>query len=1105
MPLLDIITSSDAAVRNRSLDAACEGLSRDDLLRECQQLDDFRRHCENLYDRVRSLFFLYAIHRFHLPRQLAGRESGRIPYGGFEHMLNRRYPEAIDIFLSRSVADGPSVSLSSALGEAYHRLAFQTLADQVRRSVRTVRGNQWMFRTGHPADVPLSIRPELLTIDENTNSYPILRERTAVRMDFTHSGWSDIFFLGMDYPEGAKVINASIDLSVRGRDKKTEPPIDCSLRVIDEPVLRLISIDLEAKVEIRDINEVFDFARDYLGLIKGAVIAAGLIPPGMEGCGGKIADVFSRMIGPGLGLEITSRVNDIPKGSRLAVSTNLLGSLISICMRATSQVSAFTGQLEESDRRIVAARAILGEWIGGSGGGWQDSGGIWPGIKLIQGCAAGQDDPEHGISRGRLMPQHHVFSSQEVSEETRRRLQASLVLVHGGMAQNVGPILEMVTEKYLLRCEKEWVARQDAIGLLEQITASLKAGDIPGIGSATHRNFHEPLQSIIPWCSNAYTERLIQECRAKYGKQFYGFWMLGGMAGGGMGFIFDPLIREAAADWLQPTMLKIKRSMEAGVPFAMDPVVYDFSINDNGTFAELRHDGDLPKGYHALMVPEWLRRGLPQLTPMLRSELERVGNACRDSVGGNYLASHLIQRILPSTSKEAQQSARLEDLLRENGFDPIAHEQLREDLRSGRLGMSQNRLPASVTIEDVSHDDVIEARRDIPASAIELGRAAIANGEVGVISLAAGVGSRWTQGAGVVKALNPFCRMGGKWQSFLDIHFAKTRKVAKQCGISPLHIVSSGYLTDRPIREAVEHLNRQNGDGIFRVSRGASVGLRMVPTLRDLQFAWEEVAQQVLDQQKEKVRVSLRSALMNWARTAGEASDYTDNLPSQCMHPVGHWFEVPNMLRNGTLRQMLNDRPQLKYLMLHNVDALGASIDAGCLGLHIQSIADLSFEVISRRLEDRGGGLAKVDGRVRLVEGLAMPREEDEFQLSWYNSLTTWIDIDRLLSVFGLNRAVLNDSKLVDAAIREIGRRMPTYITLKDVKKRWGQGQEDVFPVSQFEKLWGDMTALADVNCAFLVVPTLRGQQLKDPAQLDGWLRDGSAEYVEKLCEFARF
>ena len=78
--------------------------------------------------------------------------------------------------------------------------------------------------------------------------------------------------------------------------------------------------------------------------------------------------------------------------------------------------------------------------------------------------------------------------------------------------------------------------------------------------------------------------------------------------------------------------------------------------------------------------------------------------------------------------------------------------------------------------------------------------------------------------------------------------------------------------------------------------------------------------------------------------------------------------------------------------------------------------------------------------------------------------------------------------------------RVPTYVTLKDVKKRWGNGQEDVYPVCQFEKLWGDMTALADVPCGFVVVPRPRGQQLKDQAQLDGWLRDGSAAHVEALC-----
>ena len=80
--------------------------------------------------------------------------------------------------------------------------------------------------------------------------------------------------------------------------------------------------------------------------------------------------------------------------------------------------------------------------------------------------------------------------------------------------------------------------------------------------------------------------------------------------------------------------------------------------------------------------------------------------------------------------------------------------------------------------------------------------------------------------------------------------------------------------------------------------------------------------------------------------------------------------------------------------------------------------------------------------------------------------------------------------------------RVPTYVTLKDVKKRWGHGQEDVFPVAQFEKLWGDMTALPDAASVFAAVPRLRGQQLKDQAQLDGWVRDGSAAYIDSLCEW---
>jgi hypothetical protein len=46
------------------------------------------------------------------------------------------------------------------------------------------------------------------------------------------------------------------------------------------------------------------------------------------------------------------------------------------------------------------------------------------------------------------------------------------------------------------------------------------------------------------------------------------------------------------------------------------------------------------------------------------------------------------------------------------------------------------------------------------------------------------------------------------------------------------------------------------------------------------------------------------------------------------------------------------------------------------------------------------------------------------------------------------------------------------------------------------------MTALPEVKSSYLVVPRIRGQQLKDQAQLDGWLRDGSAAHLESLCEF---
>ena len=518
--LVQLITSPDPAVRNQSLDAVCRAASLPELLAECAELEAFRHRSENLYERVRALLFLYAIHRFHLPLKPGVHARTLISFPGYTQLLQRRFEEAIATFLKAQAADGPSDPISSALAVAYYRLALQTLADQVRRSVRSVRGNQWMFRMGHPADHPLRIRPELLRRSDEDGTYPILRERTPVRMDLTHCGWSDIFFLGMDYPEGAKVLNVSIDLGVHGRDSATRPPVETYLRVLDEPVLRLTSVDLGATADITNLADVFDFAKDYLGLLKAAVIAGGIVPPGVEGSGQSLADLLARVVGPGRGLELVSAVNGIPKGSRLAVSTSLLASMIALCMRATGQASSLHGSLQEDERRLVLARAILGEWLGGSGGGWQDSGGVWPGMKLIEGVLAAEGDPEFGVSRGRLMPQHRLLTHEDASPALRQKLQDSLVLVHGGMAQNVGPILEMVSEKYLLRSEAEWQARLSMLAILEEILGGLRREDVAALGAATTRNFFGPIQTIIPWATNLFTETVINQVTGRIRKGF---------------------------------------------------------------------------------------------------------------------------------------------------------------------------------------------------------------------------------------------------------------------------------------------------------------------------------------------------------------------------------------------------------------------------------------------------------------------------------------------------------------------------------------------------------------------------------------------------------
>ena len=580
--LIETIISDNDTLRNRSIISLLQGIEKDSLLKHAAELDTFRTSTNNLYHKVRASLFLFVLYRFYLQENEEMVPHGQIPFEGVKAAFARDFERAIRVYQSEGTNGRYNGSLCSALADSYYQVAFAYLKDQVKLTISQRRENVHLFNTDRLNDYPFVVAPELTIPDAATGFYPVIRETCPVRLDPSHSGWSDIFFLGMDYPEGAKVVNMSIDLKIQGGKGLPLPPCECYCRFSEEPGILLTSIDLKSSKRVSTLQELFNFGNDYLSLLKAGVVASGIIPPCFEKTDIPLSEVLYELLKKKGGFEVVTRVNNIPKGSRLAVSTTLLATIITCLMRFSGQIRNLLGSITSEERRIVSSRAILGEWLGGSGGGWQDSGGLWPGIKIISGKRAGPGDPENGISKGCLLPEHTLLSGKEISPAVEDKILNSIVLVHGGISQDVGPILEMVTEKYLLRYEKEWEARKKGIALFPQIVHALITGDMKGLGSLTTEDWHTALQPIIPAVNNAFTEDLILKVKEEFKEDYWGFLMLGGMSGGGMAFIVAPEIKESFKQRVLEIMHELKDIYRYSFPFIIDPVVFFFYFNHSG-------------------------------------------------------------------------------------------------------------------------------------------------------------------------------------------------------------------------------------------------------------------------------------------------------------------------------------------------------------------------------------------------------------------------------------------------------------------------------------------------------------------------------------------
>jgi galactokinase/mevalonate kinase-like predicted kinase len=211
----------------------------------------------------------------------------------------------------------------------------------------------------------LSIEDSLPPTPKNAlRSDEIVWGRAPARLD-TGGGWTDTPPYSLEF--GGCVVNTAVNLN-------GQPPIQAYARIIDEPVIRLASIDLGLRIQIDDLPQLLDYrhADSGFGLAKAAISLCGFAP---DAAGWPKGVTLREMMGSfGGGVEVTT-LAAIPKGSGLGTSSIMGAVLVAVISRVMGRTLA-PRQLFNEVLRLEQALT--------TGGGWQDQvGGVAPGAKIV--------------------------------------------------------------------------------------------------------------------------------------------------------------------------------------------------------------------------------------------------------------------------------------------------------------------------------------------------------------------------------------------------------------------------------------------------------------------------------------------------------------------------------------------------------------------------------------------------------------------------------------------------------------------------------------------------------------------------------------------------
>jgi galactokinase/mevalonate kinase-like predicted kinase len=320
--------------------------------------------------------------------------------------------------------------------------------------------------------------------------------RAPARFD-TGGGWTDTPPYSLEH--GGCVIDTAVNLN-------SQPPIQAYMKVLEEPVIRINSIDLGTRIEITSLDELLDYRKaiSEYALAKAALALSGFSPETADWP--KDTTLRCMLEEFGGGIELTT-LAAIPKGSGLGTSSIMGAVILAVIQRALGNTLTH----KELFHSVLCLEQSLT-----TGGGWQDQiGGAVGGTKIVT--------AEPG-----LIPDARIhFLPADVLDPKINNGQT--LLYYTGITRLAKDILGQVVGRYLDRDRRTLFTLRQIDSLARQVAEAISRKDIRAFGELVDAAWQLNKQ-LDPNSTNDEVERLFSRIQP----YIFGAKLLG--AGGG-GFV----------------------------------------------------------------------------------------------------------------------------------------------------------------------------------------------------------------------------------------------------------------------------------------------------------------------------------------------------------------------------------------------------------------------------------------------------------------------------------------------------------------------------------------------------------------------------------------